>query len=99
MKSCKCRSNNKLKPDIIEMKDKEHMKKLLGLILISGAAFAQPPVMNLVNPYSDLIRVEEDSLPALPEAESIQQLKDGTIRLHRFEREVPKEVTTWTELT
>ena len=81
------------------MKDKEHMKKLLGLILISGAAFAQPPVMNLVNPYSDLIRVEEDSLPALPEAESIQQLKDGTIRLHRFEREVPKEVTTWTELT
>ncbi|MEI8385797.1 MAG: hypothetical protein WCF51_07515 [Nitrosomonadaceae bacterium] len=40
---------------------------------------------------NDLIRVEDHPTPA---AESIQKLKDGTIRLHRFERETPKEPET-----
>jgi hypothetical protein len=37
---------------------------------------------------NDPILVEDHPTPA---AESIQKLKDGTIRLHRFEREIPKE--------
>lgn len=65
------------------------MKRFVGLLMISSAAFAAPPEVNLVNPNSNLIVIDEELLPPLPEAESIQKLKDGTIRLHRFEREVP----------
>ena len=73
------------------------MKRFVGLLMISSAAFAAPPEMNLVNPNSNLIVIDEELLPALPEAESIQKLKDGTIRLHRFDREVPK-APVWTEV-
>lgn len=70
------------------------MKRFLCLIMLSSAAFAAPPEMN---PNRDLIVIDEELLPALPEAESIQKLKDGTIRLHRFDREVPK-APVWTEV-
>jgi hypothetical protein len=66
------------------------MKRFVGLMMLSSAALAAPPEKNLVNPNSNLIVIDEELLPALPEAESIQKLKDGTIILHRFDREVPK---------
>jgi hypothetical protein len=44
--------------------------------------------MNLVNPRSNLIVVDERLLTVLPEAQSIQKLEDGTIRLHRLDQEV-----------
>ena len=72
------------------------MKRFVGLLMLSSAALASPPEMNLVNPNSNLIVIDEELLQ-VPEAESIQKLKDGTIRLHRFEREVPK-TPVWTEV-
>ena len=72
------------------------MKRFVGLLMLSSAALAAPPEMNLVNPNSNLIVIDEELLQ-VPEAESIQKLKDGTIRLHRFEREVPK-TPVWTEV-
>ena len=72
------------------------MKRFVGLLMLSSAALAAPPEMNLLNPNSNLIVIDEELLQ-VPEAESIQKLKDGTIRLHRFEREVPK-TPVWTEV-
>jgi hypothetical protein len=70
------------------------MKRFICLMLVSSVVLAAAPEMNLVNPNSNLIVIDEELLPALPEAESIQKLKDGTIRLHRFDREVPSIPST-----
>ena len=72
------------------------MKRFVGLLMLSSAALAAPPEMIQVNPNSNLIVIDEELLQ-VPEAESIQKLKDGTIRLHRFDREVPK-TPVWTEV-
>ena len=72
---------------IVEIKSwKEQMKKFICLMLVSSVALAAAPEKI---PNSNLIVIDEELLPALPEAESIQKLEDGTIRLHRFDREVP----------
>ena len=63
------------------------MKKFICLMLVSSVALAAAPEKI---PNSNLIVIDEELLPALPEAESIQKLEDGTIRLHRFDREVPR---------
>lgn len=64
------------------------MKKFICLMLVSVSSVALAAAPEKI-PNSNLIVIDEELLPALPEAESIQKLKDGTIRLHRFEREVP----------
>ena len=56
------------------------------LVSVSSVVLAAAPEKI---PNSNLIVIDEELLPPLPEAESIQKLKDGTIRLHRFDREVP----------
>ena len=63
------------------------MKRFICLMLVSSVVLAAAPEKNL-------IVIDEELLPALPEAESIQKLKDGTIRLHRFDREVPSIPST-----
>ena len=74
---------------IVEIKSwKEQMKKFICLMLVSVSSVALAAAPEKI-PNSNLIVIDEELLPALPEAESIQKLKDGTIRLHRFEREVP----------
>ena len=72
------------------------MKKFICLMLVSVSSVALAAAPEKI-PNSNLIVIDEELLPALPEAESIQKLKDGTIRLHRFEREVPK-TPVWTEV-
>ena len=64
------------------------MKKFICLMLVSVSSVVLAAAPEKI-PNSNLIVIDEELLPALPEAESIQKLKDGTIRLHRFEREVP----------
>lgn len=64
------------------------MKKFICLMLVSVSSVALAAAPEKI-PNSNLIVIDEELLPPLPEAESIQKLKDGTIRLHRFEREVP----------
>ena len=75
---------------IVEIKSwKEQMKKFICLMLVSVSSVALAAAPEKI-PNSNLIVIDEELLPPLPEAESIQKLKDGTIRLHRFEREVPR---------
>ena len=57
------------------------------LVSVSSVVLAAAPEKI---PNSNLIVIDEELLPPLPEAESIQKLEDGTIRLHRFDREVPR---------
>ena len=64
------------------------MKKFICLMLVSVSSVALAAAPEKI-PNSNLIVIDEELLPPLPEAESIQKLKDGTIRLRRFEREVP----------
>ena len=64
------------------------MKKFICLMLVSVSSVVLAAAPEKI-PNSNLIVIDEELLPPLPEAESIQKLKDGTIRLHRFEREVP----------
>jgi hypothetical protein len=59
-------------------------KKLPSLIVFNRLSVGGTHSWAKNNP----ILVEDHPTPA---AESIQKLKDGTIRLHRFEREIPKE--------
>ena len=64
------------------------MKKFICLMLVSVSSVVLAAAPEKI-PNSNLIVIDEELLPPLPEAESIQKLEDGTIRLHRFEREVP----------
>ena len=64
------------------------MKKFICLMLVSVSSVALAAAPEKI-PNSNLIVIDEELLPPLPEAESIQKLKDGTIRVRRFEREVP----------
>ena len=64
------------------------MKKFICLMLVSVSSVVLAAAPEKI-PNSNLIVIDEELLPPLPEAESIQKLEDGTIRLRRFEREVP----------